>query len=203
MIIFKVTTEKIVQKLRVPKGFVIKTQEKVWMDDQQMHVRVEDIWLKHTKAMSEKLGFENSLLTSDAFTARKMDEIEEKLIENKTDILMILPGSTSKCQPMDVCINKPFKAILRRYWVEYVSEMINKKYVQLPPLSRQDVVDWVEKAFNYISNNFQIASRFFDVCCITTTDSSNDRSGSFHKSCIENTSKHLQNNEEEDDLFGL
>ena len=33
MIIFKGTTEKTFQKLRVPKGFVIKTQEKAWMDE--------------------------------------------------------------------------------------------------------------------------------------------------------------------------
>ena len=29
-----------------------------------MHVWVENIWLKHTKAMSEKLDFENSLLSA-------------------------------------------------------------------------------------------------------------------------------------------
>ena len=33
MIIFKGTTEKTIQKLRVPEGFVIKTQEKEWMDE--------------------------------------------------------------------------------------------------------------------------------------------------------------------------
>ena len=74
------------------------------MDERLMHVWEEDIWLKHTKAMSEKLGFKNSLLTFDAFSALKTDEIQENLIE-KNYILMILPGCTSKCQPMDVCIN--------------------------------------------------------------------------------------------------
>ena len=60
---------------------------------------------------------------------------------------MIPPGCTSKCQPMDVCISKPFKAILRKCWVEYVSVIINKEHIQLSPPSRQDMVDWVEKAF--------------------------------------------------------
>ena len=40
--------------------------------------------VKHTKAMSEKLAFENSLLTFDAFSAHKTDEIQGKLIEEKT-----------------------------------------------------------------------------------------------------------------------
>ena len=72
-------------------------------------------------------------------------------------------GCTSKWQPMDVWINKPFKAILRKCWVENVSKMTNKEHVQLPPPSRQDMVDWAEKAFNYISSDSQMVSRSFDV----------------------------------------
>ena len=37
----------------------------------------------YTTAMSEKLGFENSLLTFDAFLAHKANEIQGKLIEKK------------------------------------------------------------------------------------------------------------------------
>ena len=161
------------------------------MDERLKHVWVENIWLKHTTAMSEKLGFQNSLLTFDAFSAHKTDEIQGKLIEKKTDILMILPGCITKCQPMDVCINRLFKAILRKSWMGYVSEIINKEHVQLPPPSRQNMVDWVEKAFNYVSNDTKMVNRSFDVCGITTTDSSKVRSRSFYKGCMENACKHL------------
>ena len=81
--------------------------------------------------------------------------------------------------------------------------MINKEHVQLPPPSCQDMVDWVEKAFHYISNDIQMVSWSFDVCGITTTDSSKVRSEFFYKRCMENASKHLQNDDEEDDLFVL
>ena len=83
MIIFKGTTEETIQKLNVTEGFVIRTQEKVWMDERQIHVWVEDIWLKYTKAMSEKLCFDNFLPTFDTFPAHKTDEIQEKLWEKK------------------------------------------------------------------------------------------------------------------------
>ena len=53
------------------------------MDERLIHVWVNDIWLKHTKAMSEKLGFDNLLLTFDAFPAHKTDQIQEKLIEKR------------------------------------------------------------------------------------------------------------------------
>ena len=116
---------------------------------------------------------------------------------------MIPPGCTSKCQPMDVCINKLIKPILQKCWVEYVSEMINKEHVQLSPPSCQDMVDCVEKAFNYISNDTEMVSQPFDVCGATTTDSSEVQSESFYKSCMKNASKHFQNDEEKDDLFVL
>ena len=53
------------------------------------------------------------------------------------------------------------KAILQKYWVEYVSEKINKEHVQLPPPS------WMLKVFNYISNDTQMVS--FEFCSVTTT----------------------------------
>ena len=149
------------------------------MDEWLMHVWMEDIWLKHTKAMLEKLGFKNWLLMFDAFSAYKTDEIQRKFIEKKTDILMIPPGCTSQCQPMDVFINKHFKAMLWKCWVEYVLEMINKEHVQLPPPSHQDMVDWVEKIFNYISDDTQMVNQSFDVCSINTADTSKVQSGSF------------------------
>ena len=73
MIIFKGATEKTIEKLCVPERFVIKTQEKAWIDQQLIHVWLEDIWLKHTQAMPEKLAFQNLLLTFDAFSAHKTD----------------------------------------------------------------------------------------------------------------------------------
>ena len=109
------------------------------MDEELMHVWLEDIWLKHTKLMSQKLGFENPLLTFDAFSVHKTDEVEAKLVQNKSEILMIPAGCTSKYQPMDVCINEPFKANLRRYSVRYVAKMIDEKHDQIPPTSRQHI----------------------------------------------------------------
>ena len=37
---------------------------------------------------------------------------------------MVPPGCTSKCQPLDVCINKPFKGVLRNCWEDYVADTV-------------------------------------------------------------------------------
>ena len=84
----------------------MKTQEKAWMDDDLLKVWVEDIWIKHIRTECQKLRFENALLTFDAFAAHLTDDIESQLLEAKTDTLAIPAGCTSKCQPMDVCLNK-------------------------------------------------------------------------------------------------
>ena len=121
MLIFKGKTDKTIKKLHIPEGFIVKTQEKSWMDEGLMEVWVEDIWLKYVREVPKQLGFDNSLLTFDAFSAHKTDNVQSNLVENKSDILMIPPGCTSKCQPMDVCISKSFKAILRKCWVIYIT----------------------------------------------------------------------------------
>ena len=203
MIIFKGKTTKTIEKLRVPDGFIVKIQAKAWMDEELMHVWLEDIWLKHTKLMSQKLGLENSLLTFDAFSAHKTDEVEAKLEQNKSDILMIPAGCTSKCQLMDVCVNKPFKANIRKCWVGYVAKMIDEKHDQIPPPSRQHMVDWVEEAYNAISSDIGMVKRSFDVCGITSTDKNKVRNGSFYKSCMENASKNIEDDIDEDDPFIL
>ena len=210
MLIFKGKTDKTIKKLRIPEGFIVKTQEKSWMDEGLMEVWVEEIWLKYVREVSKQLGFDNSLLIFDAFSAHKTDAVHSKLVENKSDILMFPPGCMSKCQPMDVCINKPFKAILRKSWVNYISKIIEQMPAttsddfKLPPPSRQDMVDWVEEAYKLISSDKDMVMRSFDVCGITTSDPAKVRSGSFYEKCMRDAKSIIEAHElENEDQFEL
>ena len=118
---------------------------------------------------------------------------------------MIPAGCTSKCQPMDVCINKQFKANLRKLWVEYVAKMIDEKNDQIPQPSCQHMVDCVEEAYNAISSDIGMVKRSFYVCGITSTNKNKFRNGSFYKSFMENAFKHLEDEDDidEDDPFML
>ena len=49
MLTFKRKTNKTIKKLRIPEGFIVKTQEKSWMDEGLMEVWVEEIWLKYVR----------------------------------------------------------------------------------------------------------------------------------------------------------
>ena len=110
---------------------------------------------------------------------------------------------------MDVCINKPFKAILRKCWVEHVNKAVEKMPTptpsdyKLPPPTRQDMVDWVEKAFQIISDDKDMIMKSFDVCGITTTDPSKVRSGEFYSKCMEKAITILDSDDTEDNPFTL
>ena len=50
------------------------------MDEGLMEVWVEEIWLKYVREVSKQLGFGNSLLTFNAFSAHKMHKISDSLV---------------------------------------------------------------------------------------------------------------------------
>ncbi len=65
----------------------------------------------------------------DSFSAHLTDVVAEKL-KNKVHTVIIPGGCTSVLQPLDVSLNKPFKAILRRLWQQYMldsAEELEKK----------------------------------------------------------------------------
>ena len=174
MIIFKGKTDRTISDLNIPAGFIVKTQEKAWMEDDLMKVWVEDIWIKHIRAECQKLGIGNALLTFDAFAAHLTDGVEIQLLEAKTDSLAIPAGCTSKCQPMDVYLSKPFKAILRKCWVNYISSVVETcpdasqdPSFKFPTPTRQQMVDWVKEAFVYLTRNQEMVKHSFEVCGIT------------------------------------
>ena len=53
MLIFKGKTERTIVNLRVPEGFVVKTQEKAWMDEDLMNVWLDEIWVKYVSKITQ------------------------------------------------------------------------------------------------------------------------------------------------------
>ena len=68
------------------------------MDDDLMKICVEEIWPKHTQAECKRPGFQNSVLSFDAFAVHLTEGIKNQLLTGNSSILAILPVCTSKCQ---------------------------------------------------------------------------------------------------------
>ena len=179
MIIFKGNTEQTIRDLNIPTDFIVKTWKKAWMDD-DLTVWIEGIWLKHTQAECERIGFENSLLSFDVFAAHLSDGVKAQLLESNSDIPDILPipaGCTSKCQPMDVRYKKPFKAIMRRCW-----RFSRWKYwyqFETPSTNRSTNDRWVKEGFEYLVQDHKMVKKSLQVCGNSSSDPDKMRNDAF------------------------
>ena len=161
------------------------------MDDDLMKVWIEEIWIQHIQAECKRLGFENSLLSFDALVGHLTDGVKSQLLENDSDILPIPAGCTSKCQLVDVRLNKPFKAVLRRCWVKYFASVVEgfpdantDTSFKLPVPTRQHMMDWVKEGFDYLAQYQEMVKKSFKVCGISSSDPDKVWNGPFFKQCV-------------------
>ena len=116
MVIFK---RKTVPKINTKHGVVVSAQEKGWMNSDQMNVWIEKAW-------RSRLGRRRSLLVYDAFEAHVKDPVKAALKRENTDLAVIPGGLTSLLQPLNVSLNKPFKDRVRKKWMQWMADGINK-----------------------------------------------------------------------------
>jgi hypothetical protein len=159
MIIFK---GKRPLKLNSPRGCVVAVQEKAWVDEAMMLRWVKEIYTPFTKK-------NHSLLIMDSFRAHTTDPVK-KLLRKSNAVTAIIPGGcTSKLQPLDVAINKPFKTYMRKSWSIYISQEANKvragETTKIPAPTKQHIVDWVADASSHMQAD--IIKRSFKVCGIS------------------------------------
>ena len=140
----------------------------------------------------------------DAFKAHTTDEMKAVLSINSTNLIMVPPGYTLKCQPLDVCIKKPFKGVLRNYCEDYVAdigtnlskeEQNNEKF-KLPSPSRQAIVNWVGEDFSYLLSHPEMIEKSFYVCEITTYNPQKVRIDEFLRSLMHDVNETIHEEEE-------
>ena len=139
----------------------------------------------------------------DAFKAHTTDEMKAVLSINSTNLIMVPPGCTSKCQPLDVCINKPFKGVLRNCWEDYVADIVtnlseeekNSEKFKLPLPSRQAIVNWVAEGFSYLQSYPEMIERSSSVCGITTHNPQKVRNDEFLRSIMQNVNEKFHEEE--------
>jgi len=86
----------------------IRTQHKAWMDRDVMLKWIDLVWEPATEG-------KHALLVLDSFSAHVSNDVKKCLKEINTVPLVIPGGCTSKIQPLDICLNKPFKAFCREH----------------------------------------------------------------------------------------
>ena len=85
---------------------IIQANAKGWMNEDEMSWWVENVWTQCASRASNP----RSLLVLDAFTAHRTDTVKRRFYRKNTDLAIIPGGLTSCLQPLDVSLNKSFKA---------------------------------------------------------------------------------------------
>ena len=91
-------------------GVIVQAHPKGWMDEAGTQQWLRQVWNTRPGAMISK----RSMLVWDMFRAHVTDTCKKTTSEIRTDMVVIPGGLTSVLQPLDVCLNKPFKDRLRK-----------------------------------------------------------------------------------------
>lgn len=149
-------------QFKPPKDVHVAVQQKGWMDTDLMFRWLKAIVLPYTKGRK-------TLLVMDSFSAHEDTKLLEKAKAENIDIVVIPGGCTSKIQPLDVCLNKPFKSILRRKWVEFIDSQVatDLNPEKLTAASKQKCCEWIREGVDYIQDHEEMVKKAFLVCGIS------------------------------------
>ena len=109
---------------------------------------------------------QRALLVWDSFRGQLTDAVKDLLARQTVDVTVIPGGLTSVLQPLDKCINKPFKAKLRML---YDTWMVNGPFTYTPSgkkraPSKELVLTWINRARNGIPKD--LIGKSFKSCGI-------------------------------------
>ena len=143
---------------------IITTQAQGWMDHQLMLTWIKKVLVKYTKG-------QHALLIFDSFKGRLKEDTLARLAESNISYVIIPGGCTSKVQPLDVCLNKPFKAYICGAWEEYMVEQAHSTHTasQIPTASHNDIVNWVVDANQCLNSQTDMVKKSFLVCGISNS----------------------------------
>ena len=128
-----------------------------------MKIWFEKIWRCRAGSLNKPERF----LMWDSFSAHLVDSAKRQLRENNTTTAVIPGGLTSVVQPLDVCLNKPFKDRLRQKWCTWIIEG-EKTFtaggnIRAAPLPT--ICTWIKDSWDEIPRD--MVARSFKKCGIS------------------------------------
>ena len=115
LIIFKL---KKIPKGNFPPEVIVHANPTGWMNENEMLYWIENVWVKRAR-----LSNPQSLLVLDSFSAHIVDSVKRRFSEKNTNIAVIPEGLTSRLQPLDISMNKSFKAKVR--FIDYLFDLFD------------------------------------------------------------------------------
>lgn len=149
---------RVFANLHIPANIRLTATKNGWMTSDKMRDWCERVWGPNQNDVRRLLVLDQAPIHRTAAT--------REAIEGKdTDLVFIPAGCTSICQPADVSWNRPFKLEMRKQWQEYRKRNLRTPAGNLKTASRQDVLDWVSRAWHSVTTD--TIKHSFAACAIT------------------------------------
>ena len=115
---------------------------------------------------------QKAILLFDVFAAHRVESVLSKLDENNMLVVFIPPNCTDMLQPLNISVNKPLKAEIKRCFVNWYYNELNVQLdngipieavnIQMPiskmkPLAAR----WLVGAFDYLQDHEEFAVNGF------------------------------------------
>lgn len=192
VVIFKRKT--LPKGLKFVSGVIVQAHPKGWMDEAGTQQWLHQVWNTRPGAMMSK----RSMLVWDMFRAHITENCKKTARNLRTDLAVIPGGLTSVLQPLDVCLNKPFKDRLRKMWIDWMtsgSATLTKGGNLMKP-DITVVVAWVKEAWESIPE--EMVRKSFLKCGISNAmDGSQD--DALYQDADETTAESESETESDDD----
>lgn len=102
------------------------------------------------------------LLVIDSFSAHITSKVRAELNKINAYPAVIPGGCTSKAQPLDVAVNKPFKDRIRKSWTMFMQEQqeASESTMNFKGPSHQDMLNWMANAQTEVQQTGVIPKSF-------------------------------------------
>ena len=112
MVIFK---RKTLPKGKFPNGVAVKANEKGRMNEDLMRASISEVFIKRAGGFFHT----SSLMFICGSMCAHLTETVKSLVKLANTILTVILGDLTKIlQPLDISVNRSFKAKLRKAWKE-------------------------------------------------------------------------------------
>ena len=156
---------KAVENQQWNKRVKIVFQSKAWCGEAVMKSWVKEDW-GNIFLNPATPGSTGKILFADVHAAQQTDDVKILLGKLKTTLINVPSGKTSRVQPLDVVINKPFKSHVRYCFERHLNENFDL-YVEgklLASERRVVTTKWVAESWEKIKHDKEMIRHSFLKC---------------------------------------
>ena len=114
-------------KFKFPESFSLSANPKHFSNTEESLKLLKDIIIPYVNSERTKLGFgkdQYALLILDVFSGQMTEPVKEMLRENFIHFARVPANMTNLFQPLDLTVNRSFKAFMKKKFTEWFSKQI-------------------------------------------------------------------------------